>query len=289
MRTCTSSATFEKTLAEGWRGRWRLPAPPRLAERPDRRGPGPGASRPARCRHSRGARGRHDLRQRLDAVRIVEEAQDAVDLEAAGRHADVPFELRSRQLSRDLQRGPDPDVTKLVVDDLEVLRLEREVHGADLSFVHRELAGDGELLAVLVEDLETPDAHDVGLEIDAGVEAGVRRAQSRHRERAVPDLEESDDVRIAAGPGDPHVSLERAPDLRDGGRESLNDAEIQRRRLQPDVDGVLRRAGDVPARRGLEHGRRHRPAGGDRDAGRLLQRRVERDPVARVPTSAMSD
>ena len=113
--------------------------------------------------------------------------------------------------------------------------------------MHGELAGDGELLAVLVEDLESPDAHDVGLEIDAGVEPRVRRAESRHRESAVPDLEESDEVGIAAGPGDPHVSLERAADLGDGGRESLNDAEVQRRRLQPDVDGVLGRSGDVPA------------------------------------------
>ena len=118
-------------------------------------------------------------------------------------------------------------------------RLEREVHGADLPLVHGELAGDGELLAVLVEDLEAPDAHDVGLEIDAGVEPRIRGAEPRHRERAVPDLDESDEVGVAAGAGDPHVSLERAADLGDGGRESLNDAEVQRRRLQPEVDGVF--------------------------------------------------
>ena len=178
MRTRTSSATFENTLAE---------APGSCAAGADTAPPAAdalaslssltGAGQSLACRvlgaagTLAGPRGRHDFRQRLDAVRIVEEAQDAVDFEAAGRDADVPFELRSRQLSRDLQRGSHPEVTQLVVDDLEVLRLEREVHGADLSFVHRELAGDGELLAVLVEDLKTPDAHDVRLEIDAGVEA----------------------------------------------------------------------------------------------------------------------
>ena len=93
-------------------------------------------------------------------------------------------------------------------------RLEREVHGADLPLVHGELTGDGELLAVLVEDLESPDAHDVRLEIDAGVEARIGGAESRHRECAVPDLDVSDEVRVAAGPRDPDVSLERAADLR---------------------------------------------------------------------------
>ena len=192
-----------------------------------------------------GALGGDDLRQRLDAVRVVEELQDPVDLEPAGRDPHVPFELRPRQLAGHLQTRADAHVAKLVVDDLEVLRLEREVHGADLPLVHGELAGDGELLAVLVEDLEPADAHDVGLEVDAGVEAGVRGPESRHREGAVPDVDETDEVRVAAGAGDAHVSLERAADLGDGGREPLNDAEVERRRLHPDVDRILRRSGDV--------------------------------------------
>ena len=69
--------------------------------------------------------------------------------------------------------------------------LERDVDGADLALVHRELARDGELLAVLVENLEPPQADEVGLEIDAGIEAAIRGADLRHRERAVPDLDES--------------------------------------------------------------------------------------------------
>ena len=65
-------------------------------------------------------------------------------------------------------------------------RLEREVHGADLPLVHGELPRDGELLAVLVEDLESADAHDVGLEIDAGVETRVGRAEPRHARKRRP-------------------------------------------------------------------------------------------------------
>ena len=47
-------------------------------------------------------------------------------------------------------------------------------------------------------------------------------------------------------------------------------------------NGVLRRPGDVVARAALEYARRHRALGGDRDAGRLLQRRVELHTVAGV-------
>ena len=50
-----------------------------------------------------GTLGRYHLRQRLDAVWVVEEPQDAVELQAPGRDADIPFELRTRQFPRDLE------------------------------------------------------------------------------------------------------------------------------------------------------------------------------------------
>ncbi len=151
-----------------------------------------------------------------------------------------PSSFGPRQLSRDLQVRPDADVAELVVDDLEVLRLEREVDGADLPRVHGELAGNGELLAVLVEDLEAADAHDVRLEVDAGVESRVRRPEPRHGERAVPDLDEPlDDAGSRPEPVTRTSASSVPPTCGHGGRESLNDAEVQRRRLQPEVDGVF--------------------------------------------------
>ena len=90
-------------------------------------------------------------------------------------------------------------------------------------------------------------------------------------------------MRIAPGPGDADVSLERAADSRHGGRESLKDAEVQRRRLHPDVDRVLRRSGDVLGPCPLEETVVGTDAArGNRDARRLLQRRVEGNPLTPI-------
>ena len=118
------------------------------------------------------------------------------------------------ELAGNLQVRPDADVAELVVDDFEVLRLEREVDGPDLPLVHGELAGDGELLAVLVEDFEAADAHDVRLEVDAGVETGVRRPEARHGERAVPDVDEPLEMGSRPEPVTRTSACERAADLR---------------------------------------------------------------------------
>ena len=111
---------------------------------------------------------------------------------------------------------------------------------------------------------------------------GVRGAESRHREGAILDVDEADDVRVAAGAGHPHVCLERAAHPGDGRGETLNDSQVERRRLHPDIHRVLWRSGDVRARPLLEGAERHGTARGHRHARRLLQRRVERNAVVRV-------
>ena len=114
----------------------------------------------------------------------------------------------------------------------------------------RELAGDVQRLAVLVENRELLQAHLLGLEIDPRVQAGVRHAAGGNAERAALDVDESLQVRILAGAGDADVGLERAGDVGDLRREALDDAEVQRRRLDVEVDGVAsrtrRRARPVP-------------------------------------------
>ena len=230
----------------------------------------------------RGAFSRNDLGQRFDPIRVIEQLQDAVDLEPARRHPDVAFEFGPRELSRNLQPRPDADVAELVVDDFEVLRIEREVDGPDLPRVHGELAGDGELFAVLVEDFEAADPHDVRLQVDAGVESGVRRPEARHGERAVPDLDEPLEMGIPTGARDADVGFERATNRGHGRREALNDAEVERRRLQPEVDGVFGCPGDVLVRPFLKSACRQRAASSNRHSGRLLQCGVEGDAIARV-------
>ena len=49
----------------------------------------------------------------------------------------LPSTRGARELARDVQIGVHPDVPHLVVDHLEVCRLHRQVHAADLEFVNR--------------------------------------------------------------------------------------------------------------------------------------------------------
>ena len=76
----------------------------------------------------------------------------------------VPTNLRPAQLAGDGELAVDVDITELVVDDLEVVGIDRDVDGADLAGVHGELAGDVQRLAVLVENRELLQSHLVGLE-----------------------------------------------------------------------------------------------------------------------------
>ena len=81
------------------------------------------ASPPRRCPRTLGrALGGHDLRQRLDAVRVVEQLQDPVDLEPPGGDPHLAFELAAASSSPvTFSFVADADVAELVVDDLEVL------------------------------------------------------------------------------------------------------------------------------------------------------------------------
>ena len=60
----------------------------------------------------------------------------------------------------------------------------RDVHRADRQLVHRQRPANRHRIAVTVEDLELADGDHVRLQIDAGVEAGVARAQLGNRKRA---------------------------------------------------------------------------------------------------------
>ena len=83
-----------------------------------------------------------------------------------------------RQLSRDVQVGVHPDVSHRVVDHLEVGRLQRQIHAADLELVNRQVAGDRQRLLLVVEDGDAVGMDAIGLQIDPAVKLGVRRPRS---------------------------------------------------------------------------------------------------------------
>ena len=73
--------------------------------------------------------------------RIANRRQNRIDVDDAGRQAQIAVDARLPQLAANAQIGVDPDVPHLVVDDLEVGRLHRQVHAADLKFVNGQVAG----------------------------------------------------------------------------------------------------------------------------------------------------
>ena len=151
------------------------------------------------------------------------------------------------QLAGDPEVGVELQVGELVVDDLEVLRLHLDVHGADRALVHGERAADGHHLLVLVDDPHLADRDGVGLQIDARVEAGVRGAEVGNRERAAADVDDAVEVRIVAGAGHLDVGLQRAGHVGHVRREALDDAEVDLAARDLQVDRLARpRAARAP-------------------------------------------
>jgi hypothetical protein len=84
-------------------------------------------------------------------------------------------------------------------------------------------------------------------------------------------------------PGHVHVRFERAGDVGHLTGESLDEAQVDRRRLDVQIDRVARGLGDVAAARTrLEQGRRHAALRRDRFGRRLLQRRIDGARVVHV-------
>jgi hypothetical protein len=66
--------------------------------------------------------------------------------------------------------------------------------------VHRPASADRQRFAMAVKNLEFTDGDLVGLQIDAGVEAGVARPQLGNGKRSAADLDRTVGVRVVAGP-----------------------------------------------------------------------------------------
>ena len=121
----------------------------------------------SRCRCSRKFLSRDDVGKGLDRIRIIEKLQDLVDLYARGVEPHRPRHPRPPDLAGDLERHLRLNVAELVVQELEIVRVDADVDRADLPFVYRKLPRDRQLLSVVIEQLELLDPHDIGLQLDA--------------------------------------------------------------------------------------------------------------------------
>ena len=119
---------------------------------------------------------------------------------------------------------------------------ERDVHRADRALMHGQRSANRQRRTVTVENPEFADGDDVRLEVDAGIQAAVARAQLGNRKRAAVHLDRAIGMRVVPGSRDVHVRLERSRHVGDVGREPLNEAEADRAARNLDVDDAARPA-----------------------------------------------
>ena len=138
---------------------------------------------------------------------------------------------------------------------------------------------------MLVEDLESRNVDAVGLELDARRHPAEAGAGLRDRETAVLNVDVSLKMRILTGARDAHVGLQRPGHVRHLVGEALNDAEIDPRRLDSHIECIASRGLDVSRDAGrirLQRAHRNGALRGQLHARRLLQPRVQHDPIAAV-------
>ena len=109
---------------------------------------------------------------------------------------DEPFEPRLAELTGDPNISVELEVGQLVVDHLEIFRLDLDVDRADRPLVHGNRSADGHHLLVLVDNPHLADGDGFVLQIDAGIEAGVCGAQLGNLERAAADVDDAVEMRI---------------------------------------------------------------------------------------------
>ena len=187
-----------------------------------------GASRQAPASRRQGAAriGRSSWSASVEYGSAVTCSSTRANVDRAVLDFDEPFDPRLAQLAGEADVGIQLQVGELVVDHLEVLRLDLDVDRADRALVHRQRPADGHHLRCSSRIRISLIVDGVRLEIDAGVEAGVCGAQVGNRERAAADVDDAVEVRVVAGAGHLDVRLQRAGDVGDIRREALDDAQV---------------------------------------------------------------
>ena len=187
-----------------------------------------------------------DLGQRLLRIRGVEQLEHPIDFDAGRVEPHVAHDLGPPDLAGDLQRRLDLDVAELVVQQLEVVGVDADVDAAEVPLVDRQLTRNAQLFAMVVEQLELLDLHAIRLQLDPRRQAGERAARRRHAERAILDVDKALEVRILSRAANVDIGFERAGDVRELGGESLDDRQVDGRRLHLEIDRVAGRRLDVP-------------------------------------------
>ena len=114
-----------------------------------------------------------------------------------------PTTPRLPHLAGQLQVRFEVHVAKLVVEQLEVVGVDRDIDGAALPLVDGEVPLDRQRLAVLVEDLELrARGSDPAAARSASSGRENARAGLRHGEGAVLKVDVAAQVRVGAGAGD---------------------------------------------------------------------------------------
>jgi hypothetical protein len=207
------------------------------------------------------------------------------------------FDPRLPEFARDAHVCIELDVGQPVVDDLELIRLDRDLHAPDLPLVNRELTRHAERVLVFVEEAERLDLNAIGCQRDPRVEPAVSALrQIGDREGPIAYVDRPAQVRVSGRAGHPHVCLECATHLGDLRHESRDQPEAEGAALHRDVQllagtcsqMLVSRVGGGVGRIGrFEERGRHEPLRGDPCLRRLGKLRVQTHPVDGVDERAI--
>ena len=124
-----------------------------------------------------------DRRLVLDLLRRIRrrpgECDDAIEVDVAGGDAEKAADARRRERAADLECAFDADVAQLVVDDLEVVGGDIELHRFQTAPAVPEIAAQRQRVEVIVENGDRVDVHAIRLHVDLSVDVGVTDAGLR--------------------------------------------------------------------------------------------------------------
>ena len=173
---------------------------------------------------------------------------------------DRSFNLRRADGAGDVDVAVELQIGSLVLDDLEVVRLQLDVDGADGALMDRKAPADGQRILVVVEDLELADRDLIRLQVDTRIESGVGHAEIGRGESATLDVNAAVEVRIVSGSSDLEIRLQHTGDVCDVRSKTLDHPEIDLAAGHFEVDCFARWGlAVIMAKR-----RRSRPEQGDR-------------------------
>ena len=166
------------------------------------------------------------------------ERERLIEIDFAGRQPEVAAQSRRAQIARDFETALNPDIAQLVVENLEVIGRDVELHAADATLVERDIAAERQRVVVVVEDGDLGDMDAVGLQLEAGHHVRVDASGRLDLHPAVGDCQGAFGPGIGGSAADPQVCFGQTLHIGQRGRKALHESQIDRAAVDGEIDAV---------------------------------------------------